>query len=682
MSTHYLVGHPGTGKTTRLVQQLSALLNAGVRPDRILVLVPQESGARRFQAALAPIKRRLAPHIETFSGLIQRHVGLFFPRIAPQAGFGAPNREPIWVNVESAQYLLDQLIAPHLDQFGDLRVSRARLVIQILDNLNRAALSGFPLATLAERLGAAWRGAASRLRAYSAAQEVALAFRQFCLRHGLVDFSLSVELFRAHLLSADFYRAYVTAQYRHILADNIEEGAPVVHDFLALLLETAESAWLVEDDPGGYRLNLGAEPASARALRARCAHVVHIEDARLATDAPPSPAHFAQALMAAITTRQRSAHAPAAEVAHSRYWVDMIEATVARIAELVAQGAPANAIAVIAPVVEDVLQFELAERLRAHQIGLHTLRPSRPLIDQPLVRALLTLARLAHPEWGDPPTPQAVARALAGAIAGLDVLRAQRIVEASQRVARAGLAPIEDAALWARVGPEFRPRYETLCRWLSAAAQLGLPLDVFWERLRAEVLSQAGFALAEDAEAAAICDKLVASARAFRRAVQFAGLQPDGRADQAYIDALTHAPLAAEYAPERLPEVPAGHVLLAPAYTYLSDDYRSRYQFWLDVRSTSWHQRFHQPLTHPYVLSRYGQPRDGWTDADEQQASRDLLARVVGGLAFRCSERIYLMASALNISGQEDYGMLASALERMNGWQGAYAHSEEGERCG
>jgi hypothetical protein len=158
--------------------------------------------------------------------------------------------------------------------------------------------------------------------------------------------------------------------------------------------------------------------------------------------------------------------------------------------------------------------------------------------------------------------------------------------------------------------------------------------------------------------------------------MQFAGLQPDGRADLAYIDALIHAPLAAEYAPERLPEVPAGHVLLAPAYTYLTSNYRSRHQFWLDIRSTSWHQRFHQPLTHPYVLSRYGQPEDGWTDANEQQASCDLLARVVGGLAFRCSERVHLMASMLNISGQEDYGMLASALGRMNGWLGERAANE------
>jgi hypothetical protein len=644
------------------VQQFAALLNAGVRPDRILVLVTPKSPARgAFSSPWAQPNAGSSPSIETFSGLIRRHVELFFSRIAPQAGFPASVHQPIWVNVESAQYLLDQLIAPQLDHFSDLRVSRARLVVQILDNLNRAALTGFPLDELAQRLGAAWHGEASRLRAYDAVQDAALNFRRFCLRHGLVDFSLSVELFRAHLLPADFYHQHVAARYRHVLADNIEEGAPVVHDFLRLLLETAESVWLVEDDPGGYRLNLGAEPGSAHTLRAHCDHVVHIQDARLADGAPPSPAHFARALMEAIIERRRPAclpHPQMAEFTCPRYWVNMVQAVAERIAALVAQGTPASAIAVVAPMVEDILQFELAERLDAHQIGLHTLRPSRPLIDQPLVRALLTLARLARADLDGRVTPQDMARALAGVIAGLDVLRAQRLVEAGQREG-AG-TPID---------PSLQARYAALRAWLAEAAQAALPLDVFWERLGAEVLSQPGFVLAADAEAAAVCAKLVASARAFRRAFQLAGLRAPGvhedALDLAYVEALTQRLLAAEYAPERLPEVPAGHVLLAPAYTYLTGGYRSRYQFWLDIRSPSWHQRFHQPLTHPYVLSRAGWTGDGWTDADEQRASRDLLARVVGGLAFRCHERVYLVASMLNISGQEEYGMLAGAIERL-----------------
>ncbi|MFC1465607.1 MAG: UvrD-helicase domain-containing protein [Candidatus Brachytrichaceae bacterium NZ_4S206] len=718
MSKRYLVGHPGVGKTARLADRLIELIGSGVRPDRILVLVPQESHARRFKAALALARdpalasregrrsrraRLGEPEIHTFFGLAQQHVSLFFPRIAPRAGFADPYREPVWMNVEAAQYLLDRIVAPRIGEFEDLRMSRARLLIQILDDLNRAATTGFPLEELAGRLASAWHGAEPRERAYRAVQDIAFAFRRFCLRHTLVDFSLGMELFGTHLLAAGFYREYVAARYRHVLADNIEEGAPIIHDFLRLLLETSETAMLAEDDPGGFRVNLGASPQSARSLRSAC-EVVPIPDPRLQPDAPDSPARFGQALMRAIAERDShvALRSSAVEKAYgddapARYWATMVQAVADRIGEIVRSGAPAHEIAVVAPVVEDVLRFELEERLRRYDVSVRVVRPSRPLHDQPLVRAMVAFARLGHPGWEQPVSSQDLARALVLVISGLDVVRAQFIADAARRACGptgiVALPALNEPALWDRVGSLFHERYVVLRDWLVAWAgerqAQAAPLDVFWQRLIAEVLSQSGFTLSEDPEARVMCDKLIASARAFREVFEQAdlaslpavealpaevpvlGLGPKPDVDkamdagQAYVVALTQNVLAAEYAPERTPDVSEGGILLAPVYTYLTGDYRSRYQFWLDVNALSWHERFYQPLTHPYVLSREWSPGARWTDEDEQRASRDLLARVVGGLAFRCHERIYLAASELTVAGQEERGMLAQALRRL-----------------
>ncbi|MCL6512059.1 MAG: AAA family ATPase [Anaerolineae bacterium] len=718
MSKRYLVGHPGTGKTTLLTDRLTELVNSGVRPDRILVLIPQESHARRFRAAFGrtretvhasaePKPRRArasAPEIHTFFGLAQRHVSLFFPRIAPRAGFANPRREPVWMNVEAAQYFLDRVAAPYVGDFEDLRMPHTRLLVQILDDLNRAATTGFALEELADRLMSAWHGAESRRHAYRAVQEIALAFRRFCLQHTLVDFSLGMELFRAHLLKAGFYREYVAARYRHVLADNVEEAAPVIHDFLCLLLETSDSAMIVEDDPGGFRINLGAEPQSARAVREACDWVEYVTDPRLLTDAPDSPSRFGQMLMQAIMEREGRAplRSSAVEVLRSadgspmRYWATMVQAAAERIGALIRSGVPAGEIAVVAPVVEDVLRFELEERLKDHSVGVYAVRPSRPLHDHPLVRALVTFARLAHLRWGQPASPQELTRALTLTISELDVVRAQIIADAVRRsTGSAGIStlpPLDDAVLWSRVGPQFCERYAALQGWLAQTAELeghraqGAPLDVFWQRFVGEVLSRPGFALHEDPDGALVCDKLIASARAFREVLEQSDLLPSAlptaelavlglgpRPDAtetmdvglAYITALTQNVLAAEYAPERSPEVPPDRVLLVPAYTYLTGDYRSRHQFWLDVNATSWHERFYQPLTHPYVLSRGWRPGTRWTDDDEQRVGRELLARVVGGLAFRCSDRIYLAAGELNVAGQEESGMLAQALRRL-----------------
>lgn len=718
----YLVGHPGTGKSTLLTERLASLIGSGIRPDRILVLVPQHTQADRFRAALARVKgnTRGEPYIGTVYGLAQQHVGLFFPRIAPRAGFADPLREPAFINVEAAQYFLGQIVAPRLTEFDDLKMQRPRLISQILDSMNKAATSGFGLDELADRLTSAWNGTEPRAYAYQRVQQIALAYRDFCLQHTLLDFSLMVELFGRQLLQAGFYREFVTARYRHVLADNIEEGTPVLHDLLALLMQTCDSAILAEDDPGGYRLFLGADRQSARTLRESCDEVLAVDDPRLALDAPPSPARFGADLMRAIETNDRLREprfvsADTVEVLDGgKYWAGMVQAVVERIVALVQAGVPAQEIAVLAPFVEDVLRFELEERLRPHSIGVQPIRPSRPLYDHPVSRTLTVWAKLAHPNWQAPVSATELARALAISIEGLDVVRAQMIADAAHKIATNRLPPLEDQALWNRVGMRFRERYVAMQQWLASQSGVmsgvmsgegaGLsvesdapppsPLDLFWQQLFTDVLSQPGFGLNADLDGATVCDRLVHSARDFRTVFEQArltpqsvptvevdvlGLSPQPRKSapldvgQAYVDMLTQGLLAAQFVPNSPPS-PKGRgvgvegenaVLLAPTFAYLTGDHRSRAQFWLDITSNGWHERIYQPLTHPYVLSRQWQRGQHWTDENELYANRDMLARLTGGLAFRCSEKIVLASSQLNVAGSEESGVLARAVQRV-----------------
>jgi hypothetical protein len=118
-------------------------------------------------------------------------------------------------------------------------------------------------------------------------------------------------------------------------------------------------------------------------------------------------------------------------------------------------------------------------------------------------------------------------------------------------------------------------------------------------------------------------------------------------------------------------------VILAPAYAYLTRGICSSYQFWLDLGSDGWWNRPNQPLTHPYVLSRrwpVGQP---WRDVEEEQVKRETLARIVQGLAARCTKGIYLAYSELGIGGEEQSGrlqrVLMQSLARIGSFQGRVA---------
>src|SRR5438876_1751170 len=155
----FLEGPAGAGKTTRGTRYVRALLDSGVVPDRVLVLVPQVTYERPYQLAVAESGISGGTvEITTLAGIARRAVETYWPSIAEPMGFAAPNREPIFLNVETAQYYMARIAAPAIraGQFNAVNIAPPRLILQVLDYLQKAAMLRCPLDEVAQRLTNAW----------------------------------------------------------------------------------------------------------------------------------------------------------------------------------------------------------------------------------------------------------------------------------------------------------------------------------------------------------------------------------------------------------------------------------------------------------------------------------------------------------------------------------------------
>jgi hypothetical protein len=131
-----------------------------------------------------------------------------------------------------------------------------------------------------------------------------------------------------------------------------------------------------------------------------------------------------------------------------------------------------------------------------------------------------------------------------------------------------------------------------------------------------------------------------------------------------YIQMLNDGVIAAQYFPAWQAQQEQA-VFIAPAYSFLTNNYPVDIQFWLDIGSRSWAERLYQPLTHPYVLSRNWPEGKAWTDAEEVQTGDEVLSTLVYGLLNRCRKRIYLGLSEYNEQGYEQRGPLLQAFHRI-----------------
>lgn len=681
----FLEGPAGCGKTTVGVERILYLMAQGVPGSSILLMVPQRTLAGPyFQALNTPgVVAGGMVDVVTLGGLARRMVDLFWTLVAEKAGFAHPEQPPTFLTLETAQYFMAHVVRPLLEQgfFDSVVIDRNRLFSQILDNLNKSAVVGFPHSEIGTRLKAAWAGDPGQARIYEDAQTCANLFRDYCLAHNLLDFSLQVEVFLHHLWTEPLCRNYLLEKYRHLIVDNIEEDSPAAHNLLSAWLPNCTSALVIYDQDAGYRRFLGADPESAYRLKELCPQQASLT--RSFVTAPPTEA-LGRELVNALNFRppqdddaESKAYARQAILpSDKRFFPQMIDWVTEQIDALVhEQGVPPDEIAVLAPYLSDALRFALTNRLERLGIPSRSHRPSRSLRDEPATRCLLTLAALAHPSWGMPPNRFDMMYALIQAIDGLDMVRAQLLVDIvyRSRQGEVALSPFEDIRpqVQERITYVVGSRYECLRLWLENYQQ-GEPeeLDHFISRLFGEVLSQPGYGFHADFKAGEVAANLVESIQKFRWAVAHILEDEDIPLGKEYLLMVQDGVIAAQYIrswqlqAEDLSS-PTGGVLLAPAYTFLMSNRPVTAQFWLDAGSQGWFERLYQPLTHPYVLSRSWQPGKTWTADDEYAAARQALSSLVLGLTRRCRGRVYLGISELNEQGFEHRGPLLLAMQRV-----------------
>lgn len=673
----FVCGPAGTGKTTAAVKRMRFLLDQGVPADSILMLTPQRTMQEPFLDLLYSPERSAGGEVTsaTMGGLARRIVDLFWPIAAEAAGFDRPDQPPIFLSLETAQYYMAHIVRPLLEQgyFESVTMDRNRLYSQILDNLNKAAVIGFPHTQIAERLDAAYYGDPAQRRVYMDAQDCANRFREYCLQNNLLDFSLQMEVFSNILWQLPQARDYLTRTYRHLIYDNVEEDNARSHDIIRDWLPDFDSALLLFDPSGGFRYFLGADIITGRSLVQLCDAQIEMQESFVST---ASVTFLREGLINAIdptfesTVESQKPDGSPLSLVQSHFYPELLDTVVDETEKLISSGTPPSEIVILAPYLSDALRFSITNRLEARSIPWRSHRPSRSLRDEPASHALITFAALAHPHWNIHPPKFDVAYALMRSIDGLDLVRAQLLTDIVYRQRDLSLSSFENikSDVQERITFSLGNRYSTLRDWLGVYREgMPLPLDHFFRKFFGEVLSQAGFGYHSDFDSVRVAGSLVESVKNFRVAMEpsiVGNDRPDFDMGREYLAMLEEGVIAASYI-EGWKSQDKEAVLVSPAHTFLMMNRPVTYQFWLDSGSSGWYERLVQPLTHPHVLSREWQPGRMWTDADEVQESKKAMARLISGLLLRCRERIYLGISELGESGFEQRGELLRAFQKV-----------------
>jgi hypothetical protein len=487
----------------------------------------------------------------------------------------------------------------------------------------------------------------------------------------LLDFSLQIEVFWHYLWNSQVCKEFLTNSYQHLIVDNVEEDVPITHDLLSQWLPLAGSGLVIYDSEAGYRRFLGADPIGAHRMIEHCSETYLFKESYVTSPEIQSlAAHLKNSLFHTPAPVPDIDPRPALTHETHTYYPQMLDWITNEIAELInAEGISPKDIVVLAPFLSDSLRFSIVNRLENKHIPVKTHRPSRSLREEPATFCLLTLASIAHPEWGSVPTKFDVAYSLMQAIDGMDLIRAKILTDIVYRVQDGvpTLTPFDHIIPSAqeRISFVLGEKYDHIRLWLEEYHQSGSgELDHFISQLFGELVSQPGYGFHYNFDKGQVTANLVESIRRFRRVVGDSLAEAGIDLGKEYIQMVQDGVIAAQYIPSWQSQAEDA-VFIAPAYTFLISNYPVDVQFWLDVGNQSWAERLYQPLTHPYVLSRNWLIDKPWTDVQEVETGEQVLFALVSGLLNRCRRKIYLGLSEYNEQGYEQRGPLLQAFHRI-----------------
>ncbi len=646
-------GLPLSGKTTRLIEAYCDFVRQGVPTDSILVLVMNIREARKWREAIdIAITGKL--QILTYWGFIQKELVSYWHWVLPQLGEGRRPVKPTFLNAEASHYLMNLIVENRRSQgaFDDLVATSSQIALQILNNLNQAAINGTGIDEVTRRLLLTCPGEAEKEQALKDARDLAEDFRGQCLQARCLDYSLCVELFAKHVLTAPGYQESLKKRFTALLADNLEEAIPAETDLVSTMIPFVNSC-LAYDPSGGHTRSFGADPVYAReSLYPSC----QVETTAGAYGCSQEAAELSRVLSANIADgaheQIRSAAVNASGI-DSEFRAEMISQVARSVIRRLNEGTAPGDIAVIAPIVDKVLEYNLMRDIAEAGYQVQNISQRQYLVNESFAQVMVSIASFIRPEEGWISNRSTLSRCFQ-VVFGLDPVRSSLLAAHCLAEGRLRLPDLDEAGLRERIGFQVGERFDSFKGWVQQISAIRPTPDSLFQSIFTDILAR----VIEDPDDIAATRQLIASSLKFNEAYQLLPiLQRDSFVGR-FLDLISKGTIAAE----RLfgKELQDEAVVLATPLAVIRSGLSFPCQYWLDCTDTGWFLKDFRELSNSAIM---GKDWDGrWNDAIEQQVRLGNAARTISGLLYRCRGSVTLVASEYNNMGHHLDGSLTDII--------------------
>ena len=606
-------GDISTNKTDLLVKSYAELLNSGINSSSILVLVQNSNLKQNFinkTLELLNVNSIEKLNVHSFFSLVYNTISDNWALVENINPFDNPTILPNMAGLEVSQFILKDILKEIPFKGYNSKKSLLHQIFRRYSLIVQNNLTDEEVEWRSRVLGESFAEDAKKTLKKLLSKTLAL--RDF-------DYLRQTLVFNYIYKNTDYFK-----KIEYLIVDDGDEITPVCFDFIKNLAPQLKDVFIAFDEKGASRSGyLSADKTAVwkfEELFEQKSEKLKSQN-KLLSDA--------EILFSNITEEKTNTLENFSLQSPSKR-ASMIENAISTVKNLLSKNVKPSDIAIVTPIVDEMLKFSLKENLHNNLLFLSG---SEKLVQNRLVKSVLTILKLNS----SMKVSEFELRVVLSEFLGIPIKYCKDILENFEM--NSELIPFEFTL------DEYTEKYN---KFKNLIESLKLNNSKLSEKVYDIFNELAEFYYVNPAE----LNKFNFFIKQLQDFENVLGKDFENRQEE-IINQIENSIIAEN--PYSTLEISDNDIVISTPQKIIDNQIRTKYQFWLDVSSDEWIKSDTGPLYNAWVFQR-GWAKDEYTIDDNIQLSKDKTARILRKLTLCASEHIYTYSSLFDGNGIENFG--------------------------
>lgn len=600
-----------------LLEKYCELVNSGVKPSEILVLVQNSAAKKKFiENVFKNIKINAVEklNIHSFFSLVYNTITDNWCFIENSISSSKHYILPNLVGLEVSQFLLKDILHDYEVKGYNSKKSLLHQIFRRYSLIVQNNLSNDEVRVRSKILNESFG---------EDAEFVIKKLLSSTLKNRSLDYLRQALVFNHVYKNTKYFK-----DIKYLLMDDADEMTPIVFDFIKFLKPQLKDWVIAFDTLGSSRCGYLSADTSVEYKLKNIFHEDVQNDSFDNHDSQNGEIIFNNIL------ENRHDNLKNFKLISLSKRAEIIDYTVSKIEELYKKGVKPSDISIITPLQDDMLKFTLKEKLKS--CNLKFLSGSEKLIDNSLVRASLNILKLMNGEK----ISDMDLRVILSEYIGIPLKYTQKI---SEEFSKSGILPQIQIDFYNDKYQKFLDSFNEI---KNKDIKLSLKVYEMFERtvdfVSEEKINKFNFFIKE-----------------LRDFESVLGIKTVNERAKDIINQIENSIIAEN--PNSSLEILEDDLVVATPQKIIDNKIKVKYQFWLDVSHSDWVKSDTGPLYNAWVMQA-DWTKDEYTLEDDIFLSKQKIARILRKLSLLSTDYIYALSSLFDPQGVENLGGIEEFL--------------------